>query len=115
MENTAFTALPGTPQRADTGSLLLHYEAIERVSCSMLEAAQASDWSRVTSLEDACRLLISHLKQAAGTPLTAAERKRKADIMRRILVNDAKLRALAEPELDRIANLVFRQPAPLLH
>jgi flagellar protein FliT len=80
--------------------LLSYYEAIERASADMLDAAKAGDWDQVVKLEGACVLLISQLKHAArGSKLEADEAKAKSRIMQRILVNDAEIRQLAEPWL----------------
>jgi flagellar protein FliT len=93
--------------------LLTYYEAIERASADMLNAARNGNWDEVVKLEGACVLLISQLKHAAQEPkaaadtvaLTAAETaavdaaKSKSRIMQRILVNDAEIRQLAEPWL----------------
>jgi flagellar protein FliT len=86
--------------------LLSYYEAIERASVEMLDAARAGNWDEVVKLEGACVLLISQLKhaaqdvlpQAAATQATEAARA-KTRIMQRILVNDAEIRHLAEPWL----------------
>ncbi len=43
-------------------SLLQYYEAIERASQDMLEAARVGNWDAVVKLEGACALLISQLK-----------------------------------------------------
>ena len=87
--------------------LLSYYEAIERASADMLNAARAGNWDEVVKLEGACVLLISQLKHAAQEPplnLRADEEpgevaKVKSRIMQRILVNDAEIRQLAEPWL----------------
>jgi len=94
--------------------LLSYYEAIERASVDMLNAARAGNWDEVVKLEGACVLLISQLKHAAqepdgplpalgtanGQPARAVESaKVKSRIMQRILVNDAEIRHLAEPWL----------------
>jgi flagellar protein FliT len=87
-------------------SVLNYYEAIEKASADMLEAARLGDWDQVVKLEGACVLLISQLKQAAReSPLGQDQAKHKSRIMQRILVNDAEVRHLAEPwlpELDRM-------------
>jgi flagellar protein FliT len=81
-------------------SVLSYYEAIEKASADMLDAARAGDWDQVVKLEGACVLLISQLKQAAReAPLGQDEAKVKSRIMQRILVNDAEIRHLAEPWL----------------
>ncbi len=48
--------------------LLTYYEAIERASADMLNAARAGNWDEVVKLEGACVLLISQLKHAAQDP-----------------------------------------------
>jgi flagellar protein FliT len=90
--------------------LLSYYEAIERASADMLNAARAGNWDEVVRLEGACVLLISQLKHAAQGPLdtlddspprqiSAEAARAKSRIMQRILVNDAEIRHLAEPWL----------------
>ena len=88
--------------------LLNYYEAIERASTDMLEAARAGHWDEVVKLEGACVLLISQLKHAAQAPADGAAAEPasarqtaqiKSRIMQRILVNDAEIRHLAEPWL----------------
>jgi flagellar protein FliT len=88
--------------------LLNYYEAIERASTDMLEAARAGHWDEVVKLEGACGLLISQLKHAAQQPAGAGAAEQalahqtariKSRIMQRILVNDAEIRHLAEPWL----------------
>jgi flagellar protein FliT len=86
--------------------LLNYYEAIERASVEMLDAARAGNWDEVVKLEGACVLLISQLKNAAqdletgtGAAQVAEASRMKTRIMQRILVNDAEIRHLAEPWL----------------
>ena len=82
-------------------SLMSYYEAIEKASADMLDAARAGNWDHVIKLEGACVLLISQLKNAAqSNALSSDETQLKSRIMKRVLVNDAKIRNLAEPWLD---------------
>jgi flagellar protein FliT len=83
--------------------LLSYYEAIERASADMLNAARAGNWDEVVKLEGACVLLISQLKNAARQEeLKPDEARAKSRIMQRILVNDAEIRHLAEPWLHEL-------------
>ena len=85
--------------------LLSYYEAIERASAEMLNAARAGNWDEVVKLEGACVLLISQLKHAARNEALGAEAaKTKSRIMQRILINDAEIRHLAEPWLQDLDN-----------
>ena len=81
--------------------LLTYYEAIERASADMLEAARHGNWDQVVRIEGACVLLISQLKFASREArLSPQESRAKQRIMQRILLNDAQIRNLAEPWLD---------------
>jgi flagellar protein FliT len=83
--------------------LISYYEAIEKASGDMLEAARGGDWEEVCKLEGACALLIAQLKHAsADQQLNGDERPLKTQLMQRILLNDAEIRRLAEPWLDDI-------------
>jgi len=87
--------------------LLTYYEAIERASAEMLNAARAGNWDEVVKLEGACVLLISQLKNAARqNELRPEEARAKSRIMQRILVNDAEIRHLAEPWLSDLDQLM---------
>ena len=95
--------------------LLSYYEAIERASADMLEAARVGNWDEVVKLEGACVLLISQLKNAArASSLDADTAKAKSRIMQRILVNDAEIRHLAEPWLQDLEHRLT-QRRPTLH
>jgi flagellar protein FliT len=94
--------------------LLNYYEAIEKASQDMLEAARAGNWDHVVKLEGACALLISQLKHAASTQqLGPEEAQLKSRIMQRILVNDAEIRQLAEPWLEDLDNMLAGRPKTL--
>ena len=91
--------------------LMNYYEAIEKASQNMLEAARCGNWDEVLKLEGACVLLISQLKhRAAEKPLGGDEAQLKSRIMQRILVNDAEIRQLAEPWLDELDELLAGRP-----
>ncbi len=90
-----------------TSALMNYYQAIEKASQDMLEAARAGNWDHVLKLEGACALLISQLKtSAARQPLGEDEMQFKSRIMQRILINDAEIRQLAEPWLDNLDELL---------
>ena len=97
-------------------SLLSFYEAIERASADMLEAARAGNWDHVIKLEGACVLLISQLKNAArSNALSAEESQLKSRIMKRVLVNDAEIRHLAEPWLEDLDDMLHGKRSKTLH
>lgn len=84
----------------DASMLIDYYKAIEDSSAKMLEAAKAEDWDGVVRYESTCAVLIEQLRHRAKTEeLDVASRAEKSKIMRRILINDAQIRYLAEPWL----------------
>jgi flagellar protein FliT len=97
-----------------TTALLHYYQAIEKASQDMLDAAREGNWDNVLKLEGACALLISQLKHhAAANPLGKDEAQFKSRIMQRILVNDAEIRLLAEPWLEDLEQILAGRPATL--
>jgi len=97
-----------------SAELLNYYEAIEKASQDMLEAARVGNWDHVVKLEGACVVLISQLKHAAGqSALTGDAAQLKSRIMQRILINDAEIRTLAEPWLEQLDQLLGGRPKTL--
>lgn len=83
--------------------LLDYYRAIEDSSAQMLDAARKEDWDAVLRLEGVCAVLIEQLRRRAQSEaLDAKARVEKTRIMLRILDNDAQIRYLAEPWLERM-------------
>lgn len=105
---TSLHARPAhAPGHIMSHTLLNFYEAIERASADMLDAARSGDWDQVVKLEGACAVLISQLKHAAQEKtLREEEAKLKSRIMQRILLNDAEIRHLAEPWLDDLDQML---------
>lgn len=96
-------------------TLLSYYEAIEKASAEMLDAARTGNWDQVVKLEGACAVLIAQLKNAAqNSRLQQEEAREKSRIMQRILLNDAEIRHLAEPWLEDLDNLMNGR-SPTLH
>ena len=106
MNTTTPPKMPNTGAAMNT-ALIDYYQAIEKASQDMLEAARTGNWDQVLKLEGACALLIAQLKRtAAGRTLGSDEAQFKSRIMQRILVNDAQIRRLAEPWLDELDELL---------
>jgi flagellar protein FliT len=100
--------------RASSGApeLIKRYEAIAGLSRAMLRAAHEHDWDEVARLEARCRELIAQLKAASKTVrLSAAEQRRRIEILRTILAVDAEIRERAEPWLKQLERLIV-VPAP---
>ena len=102
------------PWDADRGSrrLIERYQQVAQLSRDMLAAARREDWNEVARLEAHCQSQIGELKRAAMIePLSAYEQRRRIQLLRAILQDDAQIRSRAEPwlrELERVVGFAPR-------
>lgn len=97
-------------------SLIDYYEAIERASNDMVDAARQGNWNEVIRIEGACAVLIGQLRSASSDiALSSEEVRRKSRIMQRILHNDAEIRHLVEPWLEEVDGMLSGSPQRTLH
>ncbi|MDP1604820.1 MAG: flagellar protein FliT [Legionella sp.] len=83
------------------------YEAILAVTREMLEAAHQGNWELLAAREHACRELVEKLMSVrADGQLGPEARRRKVEIIRKVLADDAEIRNLTEPWLARLQHLL---------
>lgn len=82
--------------------MLSTYEALSELTGTMLVAARQGEWDEVATLEARCRDHIGNLQQTGSVALNEREQRAKVAIVRAILQNDARIRALAEPRLHEL-------------
>ena len=82
--------------------ILTTYESLSELTGTMLNAARQGEWDDLATLEQRCRVYVGSLMQTAPVPLNENEQRTKIAIIRTILQNDAKIRALAEPRLHEL-------------
>lgn len=91
-----------TPEEA-----LVLYEEIAAFSGAMRVAACAGRWDEVIALERSCRPRVERLmREEPRGPLPSPLRERKADLIRRILDDDAEVRRRIEPQLAELEQLL---------
>jgi flagellar protein FliT len=89
-------------------TLLCYYEKIGRVSQLMVEAAENADWTTLADAEAVCGKLIRRVR-SIGEPtskLDAAGRRRRMEILRAILADDARIREITQPWAAQVAPYV---------
>ena len=89
-------------------TLLCYYEKIGRVSQLMVEAAEHADWTTLADAEAVCGKLIERVR-SIGEPakkLDAAGRRRRLQILRAILADDARIREITQPWATQVAPYV---------
>lgn len=85
------------------------YENILAVTAQMLEAARAADWDLLVNREQECRQLVESLMNAGNENNIVLEpqvHKRKVEIIRKVLADDAEIRNLTEPWMQRLQHLL---------
>ena len=90
----------------DEQQTLARYERIARVTGQMLAAAEAGQWDRLTTLEQEVSALFAPLIVDPLAPSSVEYRERTAELMRQILADDARIRALVEPHLEELSALL---------
>ena len=79
------------------------YGSISDKTGEMLDAAQRSDWDRLTALEKDCRALIECLKHTDAGPAAGARFvQRKIAFIRKALADDAEIRKFTEPWMTQL-------------
>ncbi len=85
--------------------ILETYGTIAIKSGQMLDAARSSDWELLIALEQDCRALATELKRVEpGLAHPDAEHlRRKAELIQKVLADDAAIRAFTEPWMCQLA------------
>jgi flagellar protein FliT len=79
------------------------YENLAGLTSKMSVAAQAGDWTTLTSLEKQCAAQATAV--AAGVPaLSGTPRLRKIDLLKQIMANDRAIRDVTEPWMGQLEN-----------
>ncbi|MDT8363780.1 MAG: flagellar protein FliT [Nitrosomonas sp.] len=83
------------------------YEGILAITDKMLQAARASDWDKLVALEQECKHITHRLMGHSGQPkLDDQLQKKKIALIQQILVHDAEIRAVTEPWMMHLQNLL---------
>ncbi|WP_055325605.1 flagellar protein FliT [Ralstonia solanacearum] len=87
----------------DSESLFACYEAIAQLTAEMVAAADVGNWEVVNTLEHESAAYVDLLRRSEPhPPLSPAELERKRALLVRILEDDARVRAVVHPRLDRL-------------
>jgi len=93
-------------------SSLSLFEKMSEISGLMAEAAQANDWDKLSQLESQVAAMRNELadrdRQAprANMALSEGERRRKAELIKRILADDREVRRHTEPWMEDVRKLL---------
>lgn len=85
-----------------SNEIITTYESLSELTGTMLNAASQGEWDDLAALEQRCQGYVGNLIQAKPVPMNENEQRTKVAIIRTILQNDAKIRALTEPRLHEL-------------
>lgn len=88
------------------------YEKMSGLSAEMALAARANDWDQVAALESEITRMrntlvsLDPIERPAPTSLSETERRKKAELIKRILADDREVRRHTEPWLDSVRSML---------
>ena len=85
-----------------SNEIITTYESLSELTGTMLNAASQGEWDELEEMEQRCKSYVGSLMQATPVSLNENEQRTKISIIRTILQNDAKIRALAEPRMNEL-------------
>lgn len=91
----------------DSTQTIITYKAILATTGKMLTAAQNNEWDQLILLEQECKQLTDVLKKNDIEPILDKELlQKKVKIINQILEDDAQIRALIEPWMARLQDIL---------
>jgi flagellar protein FliT len=91
----------------DSTHTIMTYKAILATTGKMLAAAQNKEWDKLVSLEQECRQLTEMLIKENPEPILDKELlQNKIRIIHQILDDDAQIRAITEPWVIRLQDIL---------
>ena len=86
--------------------MLSTYEALERITQEMVQAASGAEWDRLVELEHACSGHVTRLREGGEAALNAAGRQRKVELIKKILDDDRRIRDLTTPWMTQLSAMI---------
>ncbi len=88
------------------------YEEMVVITEQMVQAASASDWDMLVTLERQCAAHLRNLTEnEQRVALVGASRTRKVDAIRKMLADDRKIRDLTMPWMAKLSALISNSGA----
>lgn len=101
----------------DNHQVIAIYEDAARLTREMLGEARAQQWDNVVAKEKLCAEKLARLPSTMPQQHDPLHQRRKAELIRSMLDDNAEIRILAEPWLARLSELICdtRQQSRLHH
>lgn len=87
--------------------IIAAYEQVLAIMQHMHHAAGSAEWDRLVELEHDCKAVVAGLAaDGNGVSLGPALQRRKTEIIRQVLAEDAAIRSITEPWLAQLQGLL---------
>lgn len=87
--------------------IITTYETLLAITGRMLDVARIGDWDRLVALEKDCKKLVEELiAENHDLPLSSQLQQRKAEIIRKVLADDAEIRSITEPWMAQLQDFL---------
>jgi len=86
--------------------VIQNYEYLSSLTEQMRVAALQGEWDQLVELEKQCRARVAIMKVQDAAALDEATRLRKAELIRKILADDAEIRSLTEPWMAQLQRIM---------
>ena len=83
-----------------------HYESLAAESAEMLIAAQAGKWDQLIASQQRCAGIAALLQAEPISEFRPQHQEKRNRLIRTILANDARVRALTEPRLEDLQKML---------
>jgi len=91
----------------DMNPVITNYESLSSITGQMRSAAANGEWERLVELEKQCsRRVESIMVLDSSTPLDESSRKRKLELIRKILSDDEAIRNCTQPWMAQLQKLI---------
>lgn len=87
-------------------AVIENYQRLSGIMGKMREAAALGEWDHLIELERECSQHVEILKQQDNAPADEVTRQQKADLIRKILADDAAIRSKTEPWMAQLQRIM---------
>ena len=90
----------------NSSEVLSMYEHVAGLTSQMVVAAHSGDWDGLHHLENQCAVQAVRAQTETVASLAGAQRLRKIDLLKQLLANDREIRAVTEPWMGQLSNIM---------
>ncbi len=87
-------------------AVIENYQFLSGITGKMREAAALGEWDHLVDLEKQCSQRVQLMKQQDTAPVDEATRRQKAELIRKILADDAAIRSKTEPWMAQLQRIM---------